>query len=118
MLPEPSGDGASIAEIEGLRLYREQVRRLRALTSEEQRELLDRVRQGDRRAGEELTWAFLRHVVDIVDQWGARGSEVPALLEVGNLALVRAIATFGSTDHTDFEGYARSRIRRAIERAA
>jgi DNA-directed RNA polymerase sigma subunit (sigma70/sigma32) len=115
---ETEVSGARLAEAEGLRMYREQVRRLRTLGPGEEEELLSRAREGDRGAAGELAWAYLRHVVEIVDARRPGRGEVLDLLEVGNSALVQAIATFRADHHADFGSYARSTIHEALEQVA
>ncbi len=73
--------------------------RLPKLDAERTRELLRRVRQGDRSAREELIAGNLRLVLSVIQRFAARGESIDDLFQVGCIGLIKAIDNFDCQQH-------------------
>lgn len=87
------------------------------LMQEEEVELSERVRAGDRSAMERLVCANLRFVVSVAKKYQNQGVSLADLINEGNLGLVRAAEKFDGTKGVKFISYAIWWIRRAIFQA-
>ena len=65
--------------------YLQEIGREDLITVEEEVELAQRIRKGDRVALEKLTRANLRFVVSVAKQFHTQGLSLPALFNEGNL---------------------------------
>ena len=102
---------------ENLRVYLNEIVRIRLLSREDEAALARRVRAGDAAAKARLTEANLRLVVQIARRYLNRGLPLPDLIEEGNLGLLRAVEKFEAEWGTRFSTYATRWIRQAIVRA-
>ena len=102
---------------ENLRVYLNEIVRIRLLSREDEAALARRVRAGDADAKARLTEANLRLVVQIARRYLNRGLPLPDLIEEGNLGLLRAVQKFDAERGTRFSTYATWWIRQAIVRA-
>ena len=102
---------------ENLRVYLNEIVRIRLLSREDEAALARRVRAGDAAAKARLTEANLRLVVQIARRYLNRGLPLPDLIEEGNLGLLRAVEKFDAERGTRFSTYATWWIRQAIVRA-
>jgi RNA polymerase sporulation-specific sigma factor len=73
--------------------------RLSVLSPERTRELLLRVRQGDKAAREELIAGNLRLVLSVIQRFAARGENIDDLFQVGCIGLIKAIDNFDADAH-------------------
>ncbi len=73
--------------------------RLPTLDAEHTRELLRRVRQGDKTAREELIAGNLRLVLSVIQRFAARGESIDDLFQVGCIGLIKAIDNFDCQAH-------------------
>ena len=73
--------------------------RLAVLPPERTRELLMRVRQGDKAAREELIAGNLRLVLSVIQRFSARGENIDDLFQVGCIGLIKAIDNFDCQAH-------------------
>jgi RNA polymerase primary sigma factor len=102
---------------EPLRLYLDEIGKIRRLTPAEEVELSARVQAGDEEARREMILANLRLVVTIARHYWSRGLSFLDLIEEGNTGLIRAVDRFQGTRGYRFSTYASWWIRQAISRA-
>lgn len=100
-----------------LRLYLDEIRGIRLLTTDEERELAHRVQAGDAEAERHLVEANLRLVVCLARRYVKRGLSLPDLVEEGNVGLLHAVRTFRPDRGARFATYAAWWIRQALVRA-
>ena len=87
------------------------------ISVEEEVELAQRIKRGDRRALEKLTRANLRFVVSVAKQYQNQGLSLPDLINEGNLGLIKAAQKFDETRGFKFISYAVWWIRQSILQA-
>ena len=87
------------------------------LSVDEEVELAQRIRKGDREALEKLTKANLRFVVSVAKQYQNQGLSLPDLINEGNLGLMKAAEKFDETRGFKFISYAVWWIRQSILQA-
>ncbi len=110
---------SSITNRESLSLdkYLQEIGREELLSVDEEVELAQRIRKGDRKALERLTRANLRFVVSVAKQYQNQGLSLPDLINEGNLGLIRAAEKFDETRGFKFISYAVWWIRQSILQA-
>ena len=104
-------------ENDALNRYFDDIGRRPQLTADEERQLAERIRQGDLRALTRLVEANLRFVVKIATQYRGQGLDLNDLISEGNIGLMKAAGKFDPSRGTPFVNYAVVHIRQYIERA-
>ena len=104
-------------ESESLDKYLQEIGKEELLSTDEEVELAQRIRRGDRKALERLTKANLRFVVSVAKQYQNQGLSLPDLINEGNLGLIKAAEKFDETRGFKFISYAVWWIRQSILQA-
>jgi RNA polymerase primary sigma factor len=102
---------------DSLEKYLQDIGKEELLGAEEEVELAQQIRKGDRRALEKLTKANLRFVVSVAKQYQNQGMSLQDLINEGNLGLIKAAEKFDETRGFKFISYAVWWIRQSILQA-
>lgn len=97
--------------------YLQEIGREELITIEEEVELAQAIKRGDRKALEKMTRANLRFVVSVAKQYQNQGLSLPDLINEGNLGLIKAAEKFDETKGFKFISYAVWWIRQSILQA-
>ncbi len=104
-------------ESEALEKYLQEISREELISPDEEVELAQRIKKGDRKALERLTRANLRFVVSVAKQYQNQGISLPDLINEGNVGLIKAAEKFDETRGFKFISYAVWWIRQSILQA-
>lgn len=104
-------------ESESLEKYLQEIGKEELLSTDEEVELAQRIRKGDRKALDRLTKANLRFVVSVAKQYQNQGLSLADLINEGNLGLIKAAEKFDETRGFKFISYAVWWIRQSILQA-
>ena len=104
-------------ESESLEKYLQEIGKEEMISVEEECELAQQIRKGDRKALDRLTKANLRFVVSVAKQYQNQGLSLPDLINEGNLGLIKAAEKFDETRGFKFISYAVWWIRQSILQA-
>ncbi len=104
-------------ESQSLDKYLQEIGHEELLSVDEEVELAQRIKKGDRKALERLTKANLRFVVSVAKQYQNQGLSLPDLINEGNVGLIKAAEKFDETRGFKFISYAVWWIRQSILQA-
>ena len=104
-------------ESASLEKYLQEIGKEEMVSAEEEVELAQQIRKGDKKALERLTRANLRFVVSVAKQYQNQGLSLPDLINEGNLGLLKAAERFDETRGFKFISYAVWWIRQSILQA-
>ena len=102
---------------QSLEKYLQEIGKEDLVSTDEEVELAQRIRQGDQKALDKLTRANLRFVVSVAKQYQNQGLSLPDLIDEGNLGLIKAARKFDETRGFKFISYAVWWIRQSILQA-
>ena len=100
-----------------LRVYLREISKTDLLTVEEEVELADRIRKGDRDARTHMIKANLRLVVKIAQDYSSYGLPLADLISEGNIGLMKAVERFDPAKGGKLSTYAAWWIKQSIKRA-
>ena len=103
-------------DFDSLNKYLDEIGREQLLTEEQERELSERIGQGDMKAVSKLVEANLRFVVKIASEYKGRGLQFDDLISEGNVGLMNAAMKFDASRGIRFVNYAVRLVRQQIER--
>lgn len=98
----------------GLATYLSEINQTPLLSALEEKELAQRIQEGDTAARDQLIRANLRLVVHIARSLHCHGVSLEDLIEEGNLGLIRAVEAFDVTRKTRFSTYAAYWIKQSM----
>ncbi len=79
--------------------------KLPVLSNEEKKELLIRIKNGDKEAREKFIQGNLRLVLSVIQRFISRGESVDDLFQIGCVGLIKAIDNFDITQEVQFSTY-------------
>lgn len=109
-------EGPSHHTDDSVKMYLQQIGRVKLLKADEERAVAKRLQEGDENAKAELVQANLRLVVSIAKKYVGRGLSLLDLIQEGNLGLIRAAEKFDYKRGFKFSTYATWWIQQAITR--
>ena len=115
LMDAESMDGLSTDD--PVRMYLKEIGKVPLLTPDEEKELAERMSNGDEEAKRRMAEANLRLVVSIAKRYVGRGMQFLDLIQEGNLGLIKAVEKFDHAKGFKFSTYATWWIRQAITRA-
>lgn len=97
-----------------LEKYLNEISKESLLTADEEAQLAQRIKQGDKAAMDKLIKSNLRFVVSVAKQYQSQGMSLSDLINEGNLGLIKAVEKFDETKGFKFISYAVWWIRQSI----
>lgn len=102
---------------DAIKIYLRDIHRTPLLTAAAEKEIAQKVEQGDETARNKMIESNLRLVVKIAKRYMNRGLPFLDLIEEGNLGLIKSVERFNLAKECRFSTYATWWIRQSIERA-
>jgi RNA polymerase primary sigma factor len=110
-------EGNIISSELALEAYLKDINKIKLLTAEKEKELAEKIRNGDQKAREEMIKANLRLVVNIAKRYANFCLPLQDLIEEGNVGLLKAVERFDPDKNCRFSTYATWWIKQSIRRA-
>ena len=118
---EPEEDEIKPPEVEhfddAIKLYLREIQKTKLLSADEEKELAQRIAEGEKAARDRMIESNLRLVVKISKRYINRGLPFLDLIEEGNMGLIKAVERFKLSKECRFSTYATWWIRQSIKRA-
>jgi RNA polymerase primary sigma factor/RNA polymerase nonessential primary-like sigma factor len=106
-----------ITDVEIFKIYLKEISAFPTLSKEEEIELAQRIKNGDKEAKDMMIKCNLRLVISIAKKFVRRGLTIADLTMEGNIGLIKAVEKFDYTRGFKFSTYATWWIKQSIERA-
>ncbi len=106
-----------IAVDDSVRMYLKEIGKIPLLSADDEKDLAQRMQDGDMSAKDLLVESNLRLVVSIAKKYMNRGLSLLDLIQEGNIGLIKAVDKFDYSKGFKFSTYATWWIRQAITRA-
>lgn len=100
-----------------LALYIKDIHQIPTLSAENEKELIDRAKKGDREAFERIILSNLKFVVKVASLYKGRGLPLADIISEGNLGLMEALRNFKPDLNVRFLTYAIFWIKQRIQKA-
>ena len=113
---EEGGEDVNVVD-DSVKMYLKEIGKIELLNAEQERDIAQRMADGDEDAKEMLINSNLRLVVSIAKKYMNRGLSLLDLIQEGNIGLIKAVEKFDYTKGFKFSTYATWWIRQAITRA-
>ncbi|WP_405343392.1 RNA polymerase sigma factor RpoD [Ruminococcus sp.] len=113
---EEGGEDVNVVD-DSVKMYLKEIGKIELLNAEQERDIAQRMADGDEDAKEMLINSNLRLVVSIAKKYMNRGLSLLDLIQEGNIGLIKAVDKFDYTKGFKFSTYATWWIRQAITRA-
>jgi RNA polymerase primary sigma factor len=103
--------------MDAIKLYLKDIRDLPLLTPEEEKDLAQKVKKGNKKARQKMIKSNLRLVINIAKKYSYLGVPMLDLIEEGNLGLMKAVTKYDPDKGYRFSTYAAWWIKQYITRA-
>ncbi len=103
--------------MDAIKLYLKDIRDLPLLSAQEEKEIAQRIKKGDKRARQKMIQSNLRLVINIAKKYSYLGVPMLDLIEEGNLGLMKAVSKYDPERGYRFSTYAAWWIKQYITRA-
>ncbi|MEA3490026.1 MAG: sigma-70 family RNA polymerase sigma factor [Candidatus Omnitrophota bacterium] len=103
--------------MDAIKLYLKDIRDLPLLTPEQEKELAQKVKKGNKKARQQMIKSNLRLVINIAKKYSYLGVPMLDLIEEGNLGLMKAVSKYDPDKGYRFSTYAAWWIKQYITRA-
>ena len=113
---EEGGEDVNVVD-DSVKMYLKEIGKIELLNADQERDIAQRMADGDEEAKEMLINSNLRLVVSIAKKYMNRGLSLLDLIQEGNIGLIKAVDKFDYTKGFKFSTYATWWIRHAITRA-
>jgi RNA polymerase primary sigma factor len=116
-VPVPDKERAPYDGDTAIKLYLREIGQVKLLTPQEEIDLADRIKKGDKRAREQMIKANLRLVVKIAHDYENFGLPLLDLINEGNIGLMKAVERFDPSKGGKLSTYGSWWIKQSIKRA-
>ncbi len=109
--------GNDLESTDIIKIYLKEIGNKKVLTSSEEKELCQKIDEGDLNAKKEFIERNLKLVVSVAKKYMGRGLDLPDLIQEGNIGLMNAIDRYDVNKGFKFSTYATWWIRQSIVRS-